>query len=352
MSSLWNTRSRKTRSPLPLLPPLDLVDLIGGPGVHGRVQIAELPLVGGDLPVRVLVPLLDHQLELGLGLIDVDRGHRERVEGEVPRGEPGILPRVGHGDDVGDREVAPVRGCGPRRRAAGGGDARRRRARRRRRSCRTACVQNRPAEACRWMARRSSERFGALHRGVERVGLARGAARAARRCPSNGSRAARSGAEAHAAAARCRPRGPRAGATRRPWCRAARGSPRARRPRRRGRWNASFTYGVREARPEEALVVGLVVGEEQLRARPRRRRSSRRASLHGARRAPCAGARRPRAAAQRSDLGRLAAPLAPRPRVAEPEVREDVERRRVGPAVLDGDRPSGCRSARAWRTRR
>ncbi|MEZ4313309.1 MAG: hypothetical protein R3F14_35255 [Polyangiaceae bacterium] len=93
---------------LAALAALDLVDLVGGPGLDWGVQVGEFPLVGGDLAVRVLVPLLDEELELGLRLVDVDRGHGEGVEGEVPGGEPGILPLVRHGDDVGDGEVAPL----------------------------------------------------------------------------------------------------------------------------------------------------------------------------------------------------------------------------------------------------
>ena len=39
---------------------LDLVDAQRGPGEHRRVHVAERPLVGWDLPVRVHVPLAEH----------------------------------------------------------------------------------------------------------------------------------------------------------------------------------------------------------------------------------------------------------------------------------------------------
>ena len=84
--------------------------------MHGRVEVAEVPLVGRDRAVRVLVPLAQQQVELPLGepRIDVREGHG--VEGQVPRGEPRVLPRVGHGDHIAGVEVPP--GPVPDRRAS------------------------------------------------------------------------------------------------------------------------------------------------------------------------------------------------------------------------------------------
>ena len=48
------------------------------------------------------------QHELALGELRVDQGEGQHVEGQVPRGVPGILPLVRHGDDVGVVEVLPV----------------------------------------------------------------------------------------------------------------------------------------------------------------------------------------------------------------------------------------------------
>ena len=80
--------------------PVDLVDTPGRPGVHGRVDVAEGPLVGGNLPVRVHVPLAQEEHELRLGELGIHEGHRDHVEGEVPGGIPRVLPLVRHGDDV------------------------------------------------------------------------------------------------------------------------------------------------------------------------------------------------------------------------------------------------------------
>ena len=102
----------------PLL--VDLVDAPGRPRVHGRVHVAEGPLVGRQLPVRVHVPLAQQQHELLLGEVGVDEGERDAVEREVPRGVPGVLPLVRHRDDVGVEEVASSRRCGRASRSFGG----------------------------------------------------------------------------------------------------------------------------------------------------------------------------------------------------------------------------------------
>ena len=78
------------------------------PRVHRRVDVAEVPLVGRQLPARVEVQLAQHQLELGLGVVDVDHRQRDRVERQIPRRVPRVLPRVGHRDDVVVDHVEPV----------------------------------------------------------------------------------------------------------------------------------------------------------------------------------------------------------------------------------------------------
>ncbi len=50
---------------------LDLVDAPGRPGVDGRVDVAEGPLVGRDLAVGVHVPFPEEQHELLLGEVRV-----------------------------------------------------------------------------------------------------------------------------------------------------------------------------------------------------------------------------------------------------------------------------------------
>ena len=80
----------------------------GGPGMHRRVDVAEVPLVGRDLAVGVHVPLAQHQLQLLLAEVRVDERQGEDVEGEVPGGVPGILPLVRHRDHVAVVHVVPV----------------------------------------------------------------------------------------------------------------------------------------------------------------------------------------------------------------------------------------------------
>ena len=65
------------------------------------------------------------------------------MEGEVPGGEPRVLPRVGHRHDVGGVAVAPVGRCARRgARTAASAAPGRRPASARRRSCRTACSRS------------------------------------------------------------------------------------------------------------------------------------------------------------------------------------------------------------------
>ena len=92
----------------PVLAAVHAVDEQGRPGVHRRVDVAEVPLVGGDLAARVQVHLAQHQLELLLGELDVHHRQRERVERKVPRRVPGIFPLVRHRDDVAVEHVEPV----------------------------------------------------------------------------------------------------------------------------------------------------------------------------------------------------------------------------------------------------
>ena len=80
----------------------------GGPGVHGRVDVAEVPLVGGDLPARVQVHIAEDELDLLPGERGIDHAQRHTVEGQVPRRVPGVFPAVGHGQDVPVLHVEPV----------------------------------------------------------------------------------------------------------------------------------------------------------------------------------------------------------------------------------------------------
>ena len=103
-SSLWKTRSRN----VVVGAAVDLEHPQRRPGVHRRVDVAERPLVGGELPVGVHVPLAAQQDELCLGERRVDVRERDAVEGQVPRRVPRVLPRVGHRDHVVVVEMRPV----------------------------------------------------------------------------------------------------------------------------------------------------------------------------------------------------------------------------------------------------
>ena len=100
---------------------VDLKDAPRGPGVHRRVHVAERPLVGGKLPVRVHVPLAREQHELLLRELRIDERERQAVKREIPGGVPGVFPLVRHRDHVVVHEVIPI-GVAPRfARSAGGG---------------------------------------------------------------------------------------------------------------------------------------------------------------------------------------------------------------------------------------
>ena len=66
------------------------------PGVNGGIEIAELPLVGGQLAVGVLKLLEEEKPELVLGERGVDQREGHALECQVPGRKPRILPLVGH----------------------------------------------------------------------------------------------------------------------------------------------------------------------------------------------------------------------------------------------------------------
>ena len=85
----------------------DFVDAPAGPGVDWGVDVVEVPLVGGEFSGGVHVPFAEEEFELVFGEVGIDFGHGEHVEGEVPSGEPGVFPFIGHGEDIGGVEVLP-----------------------------------------------------------------------------------------------------------------------------------------------------------------------------------------------------------------------------------------------------
>ena len=91
------------------VPPfLHVVDPPYGPGMDRRVEVAEFPLVGGQLAARMLELFEEQHPELVLRELGIDEREGDGLEGEVPGGEPGILPLVGHAHDPQGVEVPPV----------------------------------------------------------------------------------------------------------------------------------------------------------------------------------------------------------------------------------------------------
>ena len=78
------------------------------PRLDRRVHVAEVPLVGGQLAVRVHVPLAAHEQQLVLRRGGIGVREDDAVEGEVPRRVPGVLPLVGHREDVVVVQMPPV----------------------------------------------------------------------------------------------------------------------------------------------------------------------------------------------------------------------------------------------------
>ena len=87
---------------------VDQVELHRGPRVHRRIDVAEVPLVGGQLAVRVQVVVAQHQIELLLGEVGIDHAQRNHVERQVPRRVPRVFPLVRHRDDVVVEHVRPL----------------------------------------------------------------------------------------------------------------------------------------------------------------------------------------------------------------------------------------------------
>ena len=87
---------------------IHVVDAPDRPWMHRWVEVRELPLVRGDLPVRMLELLEQHQPELLLGKVGVDDRDRHRVERQIPRRKPRIFPFIRHRQHAHRIEVPPV----------------------------------------------------------------------------------------------------------------------------------------------------------------------------------------------------------------------------------------------------
>jgi hypothetical protein len=104
----------------------DVVGSPDGPSVHGRIDIGEIPFVGGDLTVGMEIPFAGEDVELFLCKLNVNHGERDAVERRIPSSEEGIFPFVGlqselwrwgmemgngagkyHGEDIVDIHMIP-----------------------------------------------------------------------------------------------------------------------------------------------------------------------------------------------------------------------------------------------------
>ena len=86
---------------------LNLVDLQRGPRMNRWIHIRKIPFVRGDLPVRMHVPLAQHQQQLRLSKLRINERERHRVEGQIPGGEPRVFPFVRHRNNVGVVDMFP-----------------------------------------------------------------------------------------------------------------------------------------------------------------------------------------------------------------------------------------------------
>jgi hypothetical protein len=106
MSSFWKQRARNAIALAALAG--DLVHAPTSPSVHRRIDVAERELVGRELTVRMHVPLAQEQDELLLRELGIDARHRKHVEREIPGRVPRVLPLVRHRDHVAVVEMAPI----------------------------------------------------------------------------------------------------------------------------------------------------------------------------------------------------------------------------------------------------
>ncbi len=87
---------------------VDFVDAPRGPRMYRRINVAECPFIRRNLSAGVHVPLSQHQRELFFGEVRIDQCQWNAVKCQVPRGVPGILPLVRHGDDVRVVQMSPL----------------------------------------------------------------------------------------------------------------------------------------------------------------------------------------------------------------------------------------------------
>src|SRR4029077_18043992 len=67
---------------------LDLINPPRPPRQHRRINVVEIPFVSRNLPVGMLIPFADNEIELRFGELNIDQSERNAVESKVPRCVP------------------------------------------------------------------------------------------------------------------------------------------------------------------------------------------------------------------------------------------------------------------------
>ena len=87
---------------------LDLVNAPGRPADDRRIDIAEVPFVGGNLAVGMLIPFAHDDIELAFGEVRIDQGEGNAMKSEVPGSIPGKFPGIRHRHDALVVKMAPL----------------------------------------------------------------------------------------------------------------------------------------------------------------------------------------------------------------------------------------------------
>ena len=76
--------------------------------MDGRIDVAEVPLIRGQLSVGMHVPLAQEQHKLFFGEAGIEKRERNHMKRQVPGRIPRILPVVRHGNHVIVVQVSPI----------------------------------------------------------------------------------------------------------------------------------------------------------------------------------------------------------------------------------------------------
>ena len=74
----------------------DLVNPPRCPPQDRRIDITEVPLIGWNMTVGMLIPLANDDVDLTLGEVRIDQGEGNAMKSEVPGSVPGEFPSIWH----------------------------------------------------------------------------------------------------------------------------------------------------------------------------------------------------------------------------------------------------------------